>query len=846
MSVTEKFPVGLKFTNDSDKIQLSNPVSLGESWTVETWLSLPSAGTEDSEQNFSDQRIQAEGGKANDNFGSAVAISGKIAIVGARGDNTKGGVAGAAYIFELNSNGTWTEKEKLFASDGKRADTFGDAVAIDGTTAIVGAINSNKDTVDKYTGAVYIFEPDSDGTWTEKQKLCADDTERLDKFGSSVAISGDTIIVAAYGDDTDATNAGAVYIFERDSSGTWTEKETLRAGINESSLCFGNSVAMSDDVIIVGAFSQDTEATNAGAAYIFERDSSGTWTKKEPLFASNAEQGDLFGYSVAISGDTVIVGAVGEDAKATEAGAAYIFERDSSGTWTETEKLVPGTDQSYSQFGYSVAIRDNIAIVGAYSEHGTEVEYAGAAYVFERDSSGTWTEKQKLWSLDPDYMQNFAYSVAISDNVVIASATNYNPFGSNNNRANYTGAAYLYALASPVKNNVLVGSEDGDSPVVIQDNSKLGTVVDGVFYDSGYNLEQLTPGWHHLTAVAQDTTTKFFIDGQKIADVRQALIDAASDDSSREQLETKIFKSTGDISTIGNNTSEEKELGKLAEVRLWNRSLSESEITVNSNKVRLIGNESGLTAYYPLNEATGTTVIDRTDNSNNGTVTGTTWWCGTAPIENLDHQVMQFDGVNDYIDLGDGIVVGDHFTEEAWIYSTNTDNGYHGLLGQQATKRAPSIWVYQQNRIHGDFNEAGRLGLLTSRVMFADTWNHLAVTYDGEEYKVYVNGEECFSKSLSNEAASTTPIKHIGKVDNYFKGQIAEVRIWNITRTREEIQANMHQRLTGNESDLVAYLPLNEIQTEDSTQKVLDLSSNNNHGTVSGATLASSNTLPII
>ena len=167
-------------------------------------------------------------------------------------------------------------------------------------------------------------------------------------------------------------------------------------------------------------------------------------------------------------------------------------------------------------------------------------------------------------------------------------------------------------------------------------------------------------------------------------------------------------------------------------------------------------------------------------------------------------------------------------------------------MGQQATKRAPSIWLCQQNRLHGDFNRGGRLNLLTSRVLFADTWNHVAATYDGEVYKIYVNGEECFTKNLDHEPASNTPIKHIGKIDNYFKGQIAEVRIWNKSRTREEIQANMHQRLTGNESGLVAYLPLNEIRMQGDTPKVLDLTSNDVHGTIHGATLESSNTLPIL
>ena len=811
---------------------------MGESWTVETWLSLSSLAKQNPEQNpeqYTEQKLQASEPQPDARFGNSVAVSDNTAIVGAYQEDSK---AGAAYIFEFDSNGTWSLKQKLQARDSSTGDLFGRSVAISGNFAIVGA--DDEDTGGKSAGAAYIFERDSNGNWSEKAKIQASDKQAFDNFGYSLGISDNVALVGAYGQDTGGSSAGAAYIFERDSNGNWSEKAKIQASDKQASDNFGSNVAISSNIAIVGAWKEDTGGSNAGAAYIFERDdSNGTWSETKQLFASDAEADDRFGRSVAISGNIAIVGADNEGTGGKSTGAVYIFERDNSGTWTEKIKLQANDKQQWDNFGYSVAISENIALVGAYGQD-AEGSNAGAAYIFERDNNGTWSETKKLIASDAEADDNFGNAVAIGENFAVVGSPKEDTGVSN------AGSAYIFKYQPTTQ--ILVGSKDSDSPVVIQDQSQLGTVVDGVFYDSGYNLEQLTPGWHHITAVAQDTTTTFYLDGQKIGDVKQALIDAAPDDASRQQLSAKIYKTTGNISTIGNNTSNTGELGKLAEVRVWNRSLSESEIAENSSKVRLAGNESGLSAYYPLNEAQGTEVIDRTDNNNNGTIADAAWWCGTVPIENLDHQVMQFDGVDDYIDLGEGVVVGANFTEEAWIYSTITDDGYHGFLGQNASKRAPSLWICQRNRIHGDFgfDQGGRLGILTSRVMFADTWNHIAATYDGVDYKVYVNGEECFSKSLSDEPVSSTPIKHIGKVDNYFQGQIAEVRIWNKTRTTEEIRADMHQRLTGSESGLVAYLPLNEIQTEGDTQKVLDLTSNSVHGNIHGATLESSDTLPIV
>jgi hypothetical protein len=316
-------------------------------------------------------KLLASDAAAGDQFGWSVAISGNYAIVGAYIDDNNANESGSAYIFEL-SNGTWTEKQKLLASDGAESDRFGESVAISGNYAIVGARRK-----DNYTGSAYIFEL-SNGTWTEKQKLLASDGESSDHFGHSVAISGNYAIVGAYSDDNYYSNSGSAYIFEL-SNGTWSQQQKLLAsnGFGRSNDQFGWSVAISGNYAIVGAQGDDDNGESSGSAFIFEL-SNGTWTEKQKLLASDGATYDSFGRSVAISGNYAIVGAYADDDKGNNSGSAFSFEL-INGTWTE-KKLLASDGASGARVGDSVAISGNYAIVGASG--------ASAAYIFEFSGNG--------------------------------------------------------------------------------------------------------------------------------------------------------------------------------------------------------------------------------------------------------------------------------------------------------------------------------------------------------------------------------------------------------------------------------------------------------------------------
>ena len=340
-------------------------------------------------------KIQASDKQADDIFGFSVAISddGNTAIVGAIYEDVLID-EGAAYIF-TRSGANWSPQAKIQASDTQGNDYFGSSVAIssDGNTAIVGAYRSSNST--SYSGAAYIFTR-SGTSWTQQAKIMASDKQQGDLFGFSVSISddGNTAIVGAhmeFADEGLSTGpggygfpyAGAAYIFTR-SGTSWTQRAKIQASDKQIDDMFGISVAMSGDgnTAIVGAY-EGFDVSNGGSAYIFTR--SGTsWTQQGKILASDNQVKDFFGRSVSISGDgnTVIAGATNEDTGGTDAGAAYIFTR-SGTTWTQKQKIQASDKQADDYFGRSVSISSdgNTVIVGAAAEDtgGTDV---GAAYIF--------------------------------------------------------------------------------------------------------------------------------------------------------------------------------------------------------------------------------------------------------------------------------------------------------------------------------------------------------------------------------------------------------------------------------------------------------------------------------
>jgi hypothetical protein len=425
-------------------------------------------------------KLTASDAAAGDLFGFSVAIDGDTAVVGAYGDNFgQASGQGSAYVFERRA-GAWIEVAKLTASDAAGGDRFGWSVAISGDRAIVGA-PFNGDGADAINvGSAYVFERDAGGpdAWDQVASLNAGDAAAGDFFGSSVAISGDRAVVGAPGDDS----SGSAYLFERDAGGGWHAAGKLRASDAAAADAFGGSVAIGVDTVVAGAWGDDNQQ---GAAYVFERDAgSGSWNQVDKLIASDAAAGDLFGTSVALSGDIVVVGAnLNDHDGGANAGAAYIFGRNGGPpvAWDEVTRLTASDAGPGDLFGRSVAISGDRALVGATGDDSN----SGSAYLFERDTGGTgaWSEEGKVTASDAAALDLFGASVGISGDAVIVGA-----HGDTHAGGTGAGSAYVFQiLPDPEPDGLLFSLQNGS--LAIPD---VGTVRDEdvVRWDAedGYSL----------------------------------------------------------------------------------------------------------------------------------------------------------------------------------------------------------------------------------------------------------------------------------------------------------------------------------------------------------------------
>ena len=322
------------------------------------------------------------------------------------------------------------EVAKLAASDAVESDQFGYAVGISGDFAVVGAYADNSG-----RGAAYVFHRDMGGTdnWGQVRKLIASDAVPDDKFGKAVAISGDKIIVGALQNDDQGIGSGSAYIFQRDKNGMdeWIEVRKLLPTAGSSSDAFGIAVAISGDYAVVGANGEDSRGAEAGAAYVFERDAGGSdnWGQARKLLASDGDRKDKFGRAVAISGNTVVVGAFSDELGGMIlVGSAYVFERGfpSAGQWGQIKKLTPSDPAPVDQFGFAVAVSGNVILVGAFAaDDGCPGDCdSGKAYLFERNAGGpeNWGELQPVVAGDPLKDEFFGYAVGLTAGAAIIGA----------------------------------------------------------------------------------------------------------------------------------------------------------------------------------------------------------------------------------------------------------------------------------------------------------------------------------------------------------------------------------------------------------------------------------------
>ena len=416
--------------------------------------------------------------------------------------------SGAVYVFTPDAAAISAQQAYIKTSNTDAGDELGwSVVAVSGDTLAAGAHHeassatgidgdqSNNAAPD--SGAAYVFTRDVVGVWSQQAYIKASNTDADDRFGTAVALSGDTLVVGVRredssatgidGDQSDnaATDSGAAYVFTRDAAGVWSQQAYIKASNTDTEDRFGHAVAVSGDTLAVSAYFEDSAATgidgdqnnnaatDSGAVYIFTRDAAGVWSQQAYIKASNTDANDVFGDTIALSGDTLAVGALFEKSAATgingdqsdnsagDSGAVYVFTRDATGIWSQQAYIKASNTDADDGFGLGVAVSGDTLAVGGLQEgsaatgiDGDQSDNAapdsGAVYVFTRDAAGVWSQQAYIKASNTGAGDEFGSSVALSgDRLAVGaqledSAATGIDGDQSDNSAGASGAAYVF------------------------------------------------------------------------------------------------------------------------------------------------------------------------------------------------------------------------------------------------------------------------------------------------------------------------------------------------------------------------------------------------------------------
>ena len=374
------------------------------------------------------------------------------------------------FIFGFAIGQNWTMQNKITANDRHLDDRFGSAIAYSGNFAVVGSplhdFDNFNETFINNSGAAYIYQKNSDNEWVFYQKITANKRHANAQFANAVAIKDKTIIIGAHQESLDENNnnflekAGAAYVFLLNENGKWNQSQKIVSLDRDANDKFAHAVGVTDNHLILSAYTQDkdqngnNELTDAGAVYVYIKNIDSQWNFHQKIVAQDRDEYDLFGSSLAIDNDKLIVGAVYEDHDAygnnfvNGSGSAYMFEMNAAEQWFQTQKITAPVRLGKDLFACSVAINNNKLVVGAKNcatneSNSTPINNAGAAYVFNRDFNGQWAFVQKIIARDRMINDAFGVSVAISDQYIMVGAENQNQHDETTFISN-AGAIYTY------------------------------------------------------------------------------------------------------------------------------------------------------------------------------------------------------------------------------------------------------------------------------------------------------------------------------------------------------------------------------------------------------------------
>jgi hypothetical protein len=418
-------------------------------------------------------------GESFDNFGVAVAIDGETILVGSPGDDDQGTDSGSAYAFTRDGLRVWTEQAKLLPESGATFDSFGESIDMSGDVVVIGAPRDDDNGSD--SGSVFVFTR-AGAQWDETARLETIDGTSSDNFGDSVAIDGGSIAAGAPGHDDVGSVSGAAYVFVFNGVAWVEQSKLVASsdgaaldnlgGSTQSFQVDGDAVALSGDTVITGAYLHDHVGSDSGSAYAFHRVGS-SWSEQAELLPENGDSYDLeFGTAVDLDGDRAVIGAPNGTAQSTGYGAAYVFHFDGI-AWSTESLLVPGDGAQDDEFGESVAIDGNTIIVGAPLDD-DDGPSSGAAYVFVFNGTA-WSQQQKLTASDGAASDQFGESVSVSGDRAVVGSPFEDDIGSS------SGSAYVFARSGGVwvQQQKLTGGDQGSLSGSFADFFGTSVAIDG-------------------------------------------------------------------------------------------------------------------------------------------------------------------------------------------------------------------------------------------------------------------------------------------------------------------------------------------------------------------------------
>ena len=375
------------------------------------------------------QILEVPDAALGDIYGGAVGLSGKYAFVAAEWDDDDGKDSGAVWVFRDEDEG-WKRTQKLRAPDAEAGDNFGRSIAMDGEVAVIGT-HWDDSPGHENAGSAYVFRL-SEGRWALEQKLEAGDPGTWASMGNAVAVEGPWIAVAAWRKGAKGVReAGAVYLFHFDGQ-RWSQTEILRARDAGAEDQFGRSVWISGDAMVIGAWGDDARGRDAGAAYFFRR-RDGRWHQEQKLTPKDVRPGDRFGFSASLDDGVALVGSHLSSAGAQVSGAAYVFRYDGK-RWAEEQKLVSNSPSELESMGMAVALQGDLALVSAHCTFRKVETKPGRAYLF-RQVEGQWVLDRRLKPSDGHPGDVFSFHVALDGTTVVAGSWRHSHAGRNSGRA---------------------------------------------------------------------------------------------------------------------------------------------------------------------------------------------------------------------------------------------------------------------------------------------------------------------------------------------------------------------------------------------------------------------------